>query len=433
MFSAGTVTPPPTPCALLSHLNLSRSPTHRGSIPSIRSLSMSIGLDLSPSDASSSNSCRLRRLNHSSHDEQLSGSYVIPGQSPIGGNLMIDWMTLRIPIDRLGSSIHSRLQSATGRMVCIRADGTKAWVKAYLDIDQIRSDMPGLYWTIQGDAHGATLLTIGGSPASIEHGINVFGSDDIRHCANILVRFASCSFDAILPPIDLWQCRRLDITENYDMGSPEAVKQALRILLSTDSTRRRATSDRNGGDSVYWSPKSDLISGKAYHKGPQIRYLHRKNKLPFDDETVEKYARLADQLLRLELKLGSRWFRRTQQHWLYLEPNTLRQIHIDFFSRFIGKIEVTEMSNLRELCEQCAPTIGQGRAAYCTWLNIRAIGYDQAKASTPRSTWYRSLKVLRAAGLSDSDLCSSNVVPLRRKHLVLTEPVLSWDELRKAS
>jgi II/X family phage/plasmid replication protein len=350
---------------------------------------------------------------------------------------MIDWLTLRIPLtESLGPVVFGRLQQAIGKIVSIRPDGSKAWEKASLDFEQLRSDMPGLFWTVQGSSDGQSMLVIGGSPASIEHGINVFGSDDIHHCACVLVRFAGRCLDAILPPVERWQCRRVDVTENYDMGSFHGVKQALRILMGTDSSRRKASSDRYGGDTVYWSPKSDLITGKAYHKGPQIRHLARKNKLSMDDPQAATYADLADRILRLELKLGARWFRRLEEKslkWLDLASATLTAIHDEFFARFIGKLEVTDMSSLQTLCEQVAPTPGQGKGAYCVWLNIRAVGYEQAKNATSRTTWFRALKILRLAGLSDADLCASNVVQLRRRELVLSAPLRSWSDLLKAA
>lgn len=351
---------------------------------------------------------------------------------------MIDWLTLRIPMtEELGRPILDRLNAAVGMLVSIRPDGSKAWEKACLDHESLRSDTPGLFWTVQGDSEGRRMLVIGGSPASIEHGINVFGSADIRHCATVLVRFAGKCLDAILPPVDLWQCRRIDITENYDMGSHDAVKHALRLLMATDSARRKASSDRHGGDTVYWSPKSDVMTGKAYHKGPQLRQLERKGKTQIED--MESFALMADRLLRFELKLGSRWFRAFEKakSWLELTPLDLTVLHDQFFSRFVGSVEVADMSNFQEKLEKSAidngMTKGRGKAAYGLWLNIRSIGYDQARLATSKATWYRSIAVLRLAGLSDAELCAGNVHQIVRKQLVLSNPVTSWAQLRNAA
>ena len=47
-----------------------------------------------------------------------------------------------------------------------------------------------------------------------------------------------------------------------------------------------------------------------------------------------------------------------------------------------------------------------------------------------RSTWYEHRKVLFDAGLSWGDLAKGQVVPFRRKVLVLGEPARSWGDVR---
>jgi II/X family phage/plasmid replication protein len=281
------------------------------------------------------------------------------------------------------------------------------------------------------------MLVIGGSPASIEHGINVFGSDDLHHCANILRSFASRCLDAVLPPIHEWQCRRIDVTYNYDLKDPRTVKDALKSLLVTDTSRRKATSDSRGGDSVYWSPTSDLISGKAYHKGPQLRYLIRSGKLP-DDNYHQHAADLADNLLRLELKLASRFFRRLEKnssHWLDITSDELRLYHSNFFSKFIKSVESIDMGNLLNILQRVAPTYNQALAAQRTYALISSIGYTQTKHSIPPATWYRHLKFLRAAGLTDADLVGAktpeSITPIRTISLNIDQPVNSWAEIER--
>lgn len=351
---------------------------------------------------------------------------------------MIDWMTLRIPMDAtLGEHIHSKLQSFIGRVVLIAPDGSKVWEKPSLDTDALRSDTPGLFWSVQGDGEGRSMLVIGASPASIEHGINVFGSDDVTHCARVLIRFAGEALGGILPAPSRWECRRIDVTHNYDMGAFTSVKQALRYLMATDSSRRKASNDSRGGDTVYWSKTSDLRSGKAYHKGPQLAFLCKKNKTQATDEQIA----LSNRLLRLELKLGSRWFRRLEAgelvdlptHYLALTPDMLNAQHAEFFHAFIGRIEVTDMTNLLSILETVSPSPGISLAAHRTWALIRTIGYEQAKASMPARTWGRHVSLLRAAGLSDADLCAGNVIPFRRTVLELAQPVICWDDLRKSA
>jgi len=235
----------------------------------------------------------------------------------------------------------------------------------------------------------------------------------------------------VLPNWSAWQCRRIDVTANYDMGSSSQVKQGLRLLLGTDAPRRRTNSDRKGGDSVYWNTTSALRAGKAYHKGAHLRYQVRKGNIEVDEETLL----LGDRLLRLELKLGATWFRRLKQDWHTLTADDLAAQHENFFSSLIGggDVEVNDMGTLLQELEKHAPTKGRALAAHRTWALIKTVGYTQTVESMPRSTFMLHAKYLRAAGLSGADLCAGKVIEFRRKCLVLNQPVLSWDELRRAA
>lgn len=350
--------------------------------------------------------------------------------------MLIDWLTLRIPLTRdLGQNLFERILNCMGMTFCVDSDGNEIWRKHALDIDKLRSDSQGLFWSITGDANGTRYLTIGASPASIENeGLNVFGSLDVEHCATVLIHHAGKALKAILPDWTSWQCRRLDVTANYDMGNAAQVKQALRLLLGTDAPRRRTNSDRKGGDSVYWNPSSDLQAGKAYHKGAQLRMLVRSEDLFVDDETLD----LADNLLRLELKLGARWFRRYADDWHTLTPYELTEIHHKFFNALIGgsaleKDGVCDMGTLLLELEKVCPTKGRALAAANAWALIKTIGYTQTKESMPRATFMRHCSYLRAAGISNADLCAGQVLPFRRQQLILREPVTSWTEIRLAA
>lgn len=349
--------------------------------------------------------------------------------------MLIDWLTLRIKLDlNLGKNLLDRILDCMGLTVCIDATGKEKWRKHGLDVDKLRSDSQGLYWSITADGNGQPYLTIGASPSSIENeGLNVFGSTDIEHCATVLIEHAGKSLHAILPNWQNWQCRRLDITANYDMGNAAQVKQALRLLLGTDAPRRKTNSDNKGGDTVYWNPTSDLQAGKAYHKGAHLRMLSRKGNLLVDDETLD----LADNLLRLELKLGARWFRRYEvdYDWHTLTEYELTEIHHKFFNSLIGGggVEVHDMGTLLIELEKVCPTKGQALAAHRTWALIKTVGYEQTKGSVPDSTFRRHCTFLRAAGISSADLCAGVVLPFRRQSLILREPVTAWTQIRMAA
>lgn len=348
---------------------------------------------------------------------------------------LIDWLTLRFPLGaELGQALSDKVRACLDTVVCCDADGELKWASKKLDIDALRSDSAGLFWMVQGDGKH-DYLTIGASPASLEHGVNVFGSCDIQHCAAVLVREASKQLHAILPHPSKWQCRRVDITGNFVLPDAASVKQALRQLCLADGGRRKATNKQRGGDSVYWNPTSDLAKGKAYHKGPHLAHLVRRGAIDLSDDLIS----LADRLLRLEHTRGARWFRRLAEsgrHWFDLGVSELEALFTEFFGRVVDGVEVKEMDR-HELVSRIAScngiTEGRATAAFTTYRNIRADGFEITRDYMPRSTWQLHLKYLRAAGISDADLQQGNVVQFRPVRIVLAQPVTSWDDIRRAA
>lgn len=347
---------------------------------------------------------------------------------------LIDWLTLRFPLGQeLGQALSDKVRSCLDRVMCCDAEGEMKWESRKLDIDALRSDSAGLFWMVQGDGKH-DYLTIGASPASIEHGVNVFGSCDIQHCAAVLVKEASKQLAAILPHPSKWQCRRIDITGNFVLPDASSVKQALRQLCLADGGRRKASNGR-AGDTVYWNASSDLVKGKAYHKGPHLAHLCRKGKVDLSEDLLA----LADRVLRLEHTRGARWFRRLAESgrsWFALTCQELEAFFVEFFGRVVDGVEVKDMDRMElvKLIEvNSATTPGRALAAFNSYVNIRTYGFEVMKESMPRATWQKHLRMLRAAGISDADLQQGNVVQFRPVKIVLAQPVMSWDEIRRAA
>jgi len=288
--------------------------------------------------------------------------------------------------------------------------------------------------TIRSDSHqlvvdvAHTDFYLHGSPARVVEGHNVFGSGDPVQCALAMIRFAALHTGISLPEdVTLWRVTRMDVTQSYDLGSPAEVRQALSYLRQSEGGRYQV---RTASETVYWSRDSALRSGKAYHKGPHLRYQAKKRQVEVTPEEIG----LADRLLRLELSLKSQfWRERSGRAWYEYSEDELEAIHTEFFGRLIGKVEVVEMDSLLERFDRVAPTKGQALAAYRTWSLIRVVGVREAEASMPRATWFRHRKVMFAAGLTFADLHAGNVVPFRRRIIELGKPVRSWAEVARAA
>lgn len=380
------------------------------------------------------------------------GSYVIPGQTATGCSpapsegLLLDWVTLRIRVNELPPLLQERLFANLDSVCAFVLDGEGnplelRWESKRLNFDALRSDAPGLYMTVTyvgADCY----FYLGASPASLTQDCNVFGSLDIREGAEAIIGHARRCFRCFLPPIEDWECCRLDVTGNYALPDASMVKTALRTLLQTDNARRKATSAKNGGDTVLWSPTSDRFAGKAYHKGPHLRFLAEKEQIDIDPERLA----LADRLLRLELRLGSRFFREiksSKRHpafagrpWHTFNPEELAGLHRDFFGPLVDGVEVRNMGRVEAITLIAAAngiTEGRAKAAYGTYKAIKDCGLDEVKASMAERTFYLHKKYLVTAGYSDADLCAGNVVQFKPIRIVLAQPVSSWDEMRHAA
>lgn len=361
--------------------------------------------------------------------------------------MLIDWITCRIPLEALSDSARTAVLSIGDRIqrICSQSGEvihtTCAW-------DSIRSDSHQIAARVGSD------LWIQGSPARVMgSGCSVFGSGasaalDIAGCVERMTSFVAGFHGVRFPAADQWKVSRVDVTGNLDLGSLADVRTALGVLRNTSGGRY---SVRPGmGDTAYFGGKSRLRRGKAYAKGPHLESLMRracklsaKADTQDDDATnvrafkpAETYTgkhysaseiAAAMNLLRLELTLGAEFLRKND--WRNLTPSDLCYQWEDYFGRMIGDADMTNDDlKIQQRIYSAAETEGQGKAAYCQWVMIKQNGIEFARSNYSRTSWYRNMKTLRAAGFGDADLSAGHVVQFRRK-VMDARLVRSWSEL----
>lgn len=351
--------------------------------------------------------------------------------------MLIDWVTARVPLDQLSPAARQAALELGDRTCryCPKTGEVRYEAAVW---ESVRSDSHQIAMKAGSD------LWIQGSPARvIGCGDAVFGSGasaalDLLGCVDRMRLFVAGRLGCDLPPADRWIVSRVDVTENLLMDSLPEVRQALSILRGVEGGRYRVSSQQ--GDTVYWGGKSRLRKGKAYAKGPHLASVMRNPAHQGRAYTPAEVA-LAGRLLRLELTLGREWFARND--WRRVTAANLRTEWESYFYRMIGSAEVTADCDLQERVINAAlatvvgkksdgsdryGTEGMGRAAYGCWLAIKNEGWERAREFFSRSTWYRHLLILRAAGLSDADLSTGSVVLLRRS-VIDCRPVSSWADL----
>jgi len=340
---------------------------------------------------------------------------------------MIDWLTLIIDGSLLPVDAREKCLNNIDRIQRINpATGEVRWETVCRE--SIRSDSHHV--TVQ---FGST-LTIQGSPARIANCNNVFGELDIQKCALDMITFVATHFHIFLPRnLKKWRCTKIDVTQNFDMGSLEQVQQAIDAYKFIKVGRQKTSTEET---TVMWGKGSTLHMGKMYAKGPHARKMASQKSASYSETELKK----ADKLLRVEYsirRLMIRRLRETGLEWYQLTPQILLGLHRDYFHKFISEVEVVDMDNILNLLlenvgkgEGRIPTEGRARAAYDCYLRCRELGVKVARTTYPSSTFRKHLQNLRSVGLGESDLQPYNVVPLRRRQLFLDKPVSSWDEIQ---
>lgn len=343
---------------------------------------------------------------------------------------MIDWLTLWLDASLLDRDSMQRVLKNADRVQRINGlTGEVRWETAVRE-------------HISSDDHNVTVnfgsrLQIQGSPARVISAHNVFGSLDIQECAKNMIDFVAKHHSIFIPKnLKLWTCSRIDITQNFDMGSLAQAQQAIDYLKPLKCGRQKTSTYDT---SVIWGKGSSLHKGKAYLKGPQLRELVSKNNARVSDLELQK----SDRLLRLEYSMCRGLIHRIREstclNWYDFNPEFLLKHHADYFSKFISTVEVVDMCNVLDMlldnvgkCEGQIPTVGRAQAAYDCYMRIRQNGYHNAKESYRPSTWFDHVKNLRSVGLVAADLQPFNVVPLRRRQIVLDQPISNWDQINLA-
>lgn len=291
--------------------------------------------------------------------------------------------------------------------------------------------------SVRSDSHQIAIkagsdLWIQGSPARvIGDGDAVFGAGaaaslDIGACVDRMRSFVAGQLVADLPRSG-WIVSRVDVTGNLELDSLAEVRQALSILRNVEGGRYRVS--QQAGDTVYWSHLSKLRSAKAYAKGPHLAYLMKSPKYNGRVYNPQEIAQ-ANRLLRLEMKLGREWFARNP--WHEVSADRLRQEWNMYFERMIGGSEMEADCDMQARVIAAAPSEGKGKAAYGCWVMIQREGWERAREFYAKTSWYRHLGILRAAGLRDADISVGQVVQLRRR-IIEARQVGSWSDLSRVA
>jgi II/X family phage/plasmid replication protein len=326
---------------------------------------------------------------------------------------VIDWLTLRAPID----------VPVNAGMVCsFTADGVVEWHAPK------RLQLEG--------SHSATIqvrrfpfddsLEISGNPAKFLQGHNLFGSDDLPGLSRAFVLAVCARLGHRLTPSELQAIdaglltlTRIDCTQSWDFDSLPRALNVIRSLASQGyfAYRGRGSMTREG--TVYWNQRSRRLAGKAYAKGHELQ----AHKLPFDLAERDRLSDFAQGLVRFEFTLRSMYLKRKNLHVCQNWP-TLGVTPESIHAELMADLSVTANEIPGDDLEQLPAKL---RLVYGAWKE----GKDVRRYCS-RATFYRYRKQLLPFGIDLAALQpskeepASNVVPMRVTLVGKPVSVPSW-------
>lgn len=198
-------------------------------------------------------------------------------------------------------------------------------------------------------------------------------------------------------PLDKWELRRIDITENLIYPTPRLARQALKRLKTTPLLGNLPA--RVNANSARWRPSSGDTSLLVYGKGREAK---QHNRLAAADETLTRYTEhqlhVAHHLVRLEANLMGDW---CEAHGFNVTADTLTQTWKETTTPMTRhETFIAEREQVRELLHRTYAN-RKAMTLFATWRLIAAEGYEIARQAGDRTTFYRHVRDLKAAGIND--------------------------------
>lgn len=339
---------------------------------------------------------------------------------------MIDWLTISIPF------LHNECIN-NGFIISVSPEGSTEWLTeksrvvqgSHMASLQIRSEEPcgdDLYSRIR----------LSGNVVKFLQGHNVWGSDqlfDLALCAFMRV------FELIQLPFDpqqlahsVYQGRitRVDLTENYDVGSETQASEFLYALERSATLRHRGAGklDRRG-TTLYFGKHSRRWALKVYLKYQEL--LAHKPKLISCPDDLPKVTNYAKGLVRFEVVLRGKELDGLGLGWVFQWDNCLAA---DVYNRYLSKLNCSE--NMKTSAH--LPSLEGLPARLVAVVNLWYEGHD-LKTMYPRATFYRykaevkkhlNLDISIAPPNGKKGEASSNVIPLIRVLEAQPKPIPEW-------
>ena len=283
-------------------------------------------------------------------------------------------------------------------------------------------------------ASSSSRLTIEGSVHKALIGHNVVGGPlDPVSCLRWLVADVARRLAVELPDGVLWEVARIDESSAYLLPCPSAISDYLWGLNQCQFPRRSVS--RYGRHGIMVSGTTTTV--KLYHKGPEFTKhdVQRLRSVGWDGVTEMQV--LADRILRVEVEIKGKALKRdfgVRPTVAELTRCYLEKIHDTELNKMLKSAEselevVCKTLDVSRRLEMVYPGVA-GRHLFADWLALAALGEEQYRKQTSKTSWYRVADKLKSAAVSwlASDVHISHhssvpdgFMPIRSNNLRLTE------------
>jgi len=268
-------------------------------------------------------------------------------------------------------------------------------------------------WTKDDDSNSAVpfrvvsepYIYIEGSVHKALMGHNVFGGPtDFRKSCKFLIGLVSKLINMLLPSVDRWFVKRVDVSEIYNLGSFDACQEWFRGFVLSEFPRRQVT--RYGTTGIYAPGSTTCV--KFYHKGPEFGKHDRKRlKRYWDAQKVDELQSFANGIIRCEIEIKSKklvYDFGTLPLVKNVTDEYLNAVHdreaVKLLREGTGDMNLVRRSEAvqERLFDSYSPRLAG--LLLSTWSRLTIFGEKEVKKTMPERTWYRQKKQLESVGVS---------------------------------
>ena len=226
-----------------------------------------------------------------------------------------------------------------------------------------------------------------------------------------LITFVENGYNIVLPNIKHWFVSRVDVAIVFNLGNQDNVKKYINSLCSCNFPRRNAKFYID--ESVYFSGSTTTV--KVYNKYLEFK-KHDISKVIYNTEfNLFSYLSEISGFVRFEVEIKKRKIISINNNCKFarirnFSYSDFRKIWVEEVEKMLKIVDCDlEIVRGKKRVEERLYMFYSERKAfllYNFYLSIRVDGFNNVKARTSRSTFYRNIKDLKSVGVDLSQNCN---------------------------